>query len=80
LRIAPLLDRVKNGAVQEVILATSPTVEGDATAALLASQLRALRPGLRLTRLARGLPEGSDLAFAQAGTLGEALKGRFDWR
>jgi len=80
LRIAPLLDRVKNGAVQEVILATSPTVEGDATAALLASQLRALRPDLRLTRLARGLPAGSDLAFAQAGTLGEALKGRSDWK
>jgi recombination protein RecR len=80
LRLEALLTRVKAQPVGEVILATSPTVEGDATAAFLAAQLRALRPEVRITRLARGLPAGSDLSFAQGGTLGEALKGRTEWR
>lgn len=80
LRTAALLARVRAGQVNEVILATSPTVEGDATASFLAAQLRAIRPGLRLTRLARGLPEGSDVSFAQGGTLAQALAGRTEWR
>ena len=76
LRIAALLERLKTGAVQELLLATSPTVEGDATAAYLAQQAKAASPALRVTRLARGLPAGSDLSFAQSGTIGDALKGR----
>jgi len=76
LRIAPLLERVKGGAVRELVVATSPTVEGDATAALLAQQVKAAQPSVRVTRLARGVPAGSDLSFAQSGTIGEALKGR----
>jgi recombination protein RecR len=79
LRVASLVARAKDAAVREVILATSPTVEGDATAAFLAAQLRAARPDLRITRLARGLPAGSELSFAQRGTLGEALKGRSEF-
>lgn len=76
LRVGPLLERVKAGAVREVVLATSPTVEGDATAAYLARRILETAPGTALTRLARGLPAGSDLSFAQAGTIGEAFKGR----
>jgi len=78
LRISALLERVKTGRVQELVLATSPTVEGDATAAYIAQQARAAHSGLRVTRLARGVPAGSDLSFAQSGTIGEALKGRTD--
>lgn len=76
LRIGALLERVKTGTVQELVLATSPTVEGDATAACIAQQAKSARPELRVTRLARGVPAGSDLSFAQSGTIGEALKGR----
>jgi recombination protein RecR len=74
LRIEPLLARVKTGEVQEVILATNPTSEGEATAHYL---LRALRPaGVRVTRIAFGLPVGSDLDYADEVTLGKALEGR----
>ncbi|MCZ7647771.1 MAG: recombination mediator RecR [Planctomycetota bacterium] len=76
LRVAPLLERVRAGGVAEIVLATSPTMEGDATAAFLTQKLHALAPKLRITRLARGMPAGSDLSFAQAGTIGEAFKGR----
>lgn len=76
LRIGALVERVKAGVVQEVVLATSPTVEGDATAAYLRGRLKDEAPSVAVTRLARGLPAGSDLSFAQAGTIGEALKGR----
>ncbi len=76
LRISGLLERLKGGAVREVILATSPTMEGDATASYIAQRIAELTPPPRTTRLARGVPEGSDLSFAQSGTLGEALKGR----
>lgn len=76
LRIALLLERVKSGVVRELVLATSPTVEGDATAGYIVQQIKAASPSVITTRLARGVPEGSDLSFAQSGTLGEALKGR----
>ena len=76
LRIASLLDRVKAGTIREVLLATSPTVEGDATAVYVAQQIKTVSPAIITTRLARGVPEGSDLSLAQTGTLGEALKGR----
>lgn len=80
LRIGELLERIGRGAVRELILATSPTVEGDATAAYVAGRVQGVRPEVRITRLARGLPSGSDLSFAQGGTLGDALRGRTEWR
>jgi recombination protein RecR len=76
LRIASLLERVRlsGGEVAEVILATNPSVEGEATAVYLEDQLRPLGP--RVTRLARGLPVGSDLEYVDGSTLAEALSGR----
>lgn len=74
LTFAPLVERVRRGGVREVILATSPTLEGDGTA-LFAST--ALEPtGVTVTRLARGLPSGSSLELANAQMLAEALDGR----
>ncbi|HYG77516.1 MAG TPA: recombination mediator RecR [Planctomycetota bacterium] len=76
LRIQALLERIKSGEVKELVLATSPTVEGDATATYIAQQAKAASSAIKATRLARGVPEGSDLSFAQSSTIGEALKGR----
>jgi recombination protein RecR len=74
LRIRELLERVKGGKVQEIILATNPSMEGDATAMFLQQQLK--RFELRVTRLARGLPVGGDLEYADQNTLLRALMGR----
>jgi recombination protein RecR len=74
LKIRELLERVKNGEIQEIILATNPSMEGDYTAAYLRQQLAPL--GVRLTRLARGLPVGGDLEYADQSTLLRALSGR----
>jgi recombination protein RecR len=74
LRIAELLQRVASGEVQEAILATNPTSEGDYTAAYLVSKLRPL--GVRVTRLGRGLPVGGDLEYADQITLANALEAR----
>jgi recombination protein RecR len=74
LRIKSLLDRVGAGEVQEVILATNPTVEGEATALYLARLLKPL--GLRVTRIAMGVPVGSDLDYADEFTMGKAMEGR----
>jgi len=74
LKIRPLIERVKTGAVREVILATNPSMEGDATALYLLQQLTPL--GVRTTRLARGLPVGGDLEYADQNTLLRALSGR----
>ncbi len=74
LKITPLLERVRRGGVREVIIATNPNLEGDATALYLSQQLRTL--GVHLTRLARGLPIGSDLEYADPNTLMRALAGR----
>ena len=74
LKIAPLLERVRAGSVREVIVATNPSMEGDATALYLRQQLIPL--GVRMTRLARGLPVGSDLEYADQNTLLRALAGR----
>ena len=76
LRIAALLVRIRGGGIKELLLATSPTVEGDATAVFVAQQVKAADANVRATRLARGVPEGSELSFAQSGTIGEALRGR----
>ncbi len=74
LKIADLLTRVRAGGVQEVIVATNPSMEGDATALYLRQQLSPL--GVRVTRLARGLPVGGDLEYADPNTLLRALAGR----
>jgi recombination protein RecR len=74
LRIKELLARVRQGGVLEVILATNPSMEGDATAMYLRQQLEPL--GVRVTRLARGLPVGGDLEYADPNTLLRALAGR----
>ena len=74
LKIRELMDRVRAGGIQEIILATNPSMEGDYTASYLRQQL--LPFGLRLTRLARGLPVGGDLEYADQNTLQRALSGR----
>lgn len=74
LKVRELLVRVEADGVREVILATNPNVEGDATALYLAKLLRPL--GLTVTRIARGLPVGGDLEYADEVTLSRALEGR----
>jgi recombination protein RecR len=74
LRIGELLNRVKEGQVQEVLLATNPSLEGEATARYIADRLSSLP--VRVTRLARGLPVGGDLEYADEITLVSALEGR----
>jgi recombination protein RecR len=73
LRVAQLLARVERGGVEEVVLATNPTMTGEATAAYLADRLR---DRVTVTRLASGLPVGGDLEYADEVTLGRALAGR----
>jgi recombination protein RecR len=74
LRIAPLLQRLRGDQVAEVILATNPNVAGEATALYLSKLLQPL--GVRVTRIARGVPMGSDLEYSDLVTLGRALEGR----
>ena len=74
IKVRELLARVDAGGIQEVILATNPNVEGEATALYLARLLRPL--GVRVTRIARGLPVGGDLEYADQVTLAKALEGR----
>jgi recombination protein RecR len=74
LRIANLMRRVEDGLVDEVILATNPTVEGEATATYLSGKLR--RAGLRVTRIAMGIPVGSDIEYADEITMLKSMEGR----
>jgi recombination protein RecR len=76
LRITNLLTRVEAGNVDEVILATNPTVEGEATAVYLSQQLR--RAGLKVTRIAMGIPVGSDIEYTDEITMLKAMEGRRD--
>jgi recombination protein RecR len=78
LKIAELYARIESAQtpVREVVLATNPTTTGEATALHLAEELRSRAPGLKVTRLASGLPVGSDLEYADEVTLGKALAGR----
>lgn len=76
IKIRQLVERVKGGQVKEVILATNPSMEGDATALYIRQQLA--ESTIRITRLARGLPVGSDLEYADQNTLLRALSGRQD--
>ena len=74
LKIKELLNRVGNNEVSEVILATNPNVEGEATAIYLAKLLKPL--GVRVTRIAMGLPVGSDLEYADEVTMHKSIEGR----
>ena len=74
LKIQPLLVRLRDPRVREVILATNPTAEGEATALYLAKLIKPLGP--RVTRIAHGLPVGGDLEYADVMTVGRALEGR----
>lgn len=76
LRIAELRDRIAAGGIEELIVATNPTIEGDATAMYLARELKPL--GVKVSRLASGLPVGGDLDYADELTLGRALAGRME--
>ena len=72
--LAPLVERIRRDGVKEVILATPPTVEGEATSLYLAEALRSL--GVQVSRIASGIPHGGDLEFTDPITLGRALEGR----
>jgi recombination protein RecR len=74
LKVAELIERVKRGTVRELILAVNPTVEGEATAMALARLTKPL--GLKVTRIAHGLPMGADVEYADGVTLSRALEGR----
>lgn len=74
LRVRNLMSRLHE--VEEIILATSPTIEGEATAGYLAGELRQARPDLRVTRIATGVPAGSDIEYADEITMLRAMDGR----
>jgi len=74
LRIKSLVERLGSGAVEEVIVATNPNVEGEATAVYLSKLLKPL--GVRVTRIGMGIPVGSDMEYADEVTMGKALEGR----
>jgi recombination protein RecR len=78
LRGRSLIERVERGEVDEVILATSPTLEGEATASWLAGALRGLN--VRITRIATGVPAGSDIEYADEVTMAHALEGRHEMK
>ena len=74
LKIKGLVERIGRGEIQEVIVATNPTVEGEATAVYLARLLKPL--GVKVTRIGMGIPVGSDLEFADEVTISKAMEGR----
>ena len=74
LRIAELMGRLQDGEIQELIIATNPTLEGEATAMYIKQSMEGSE--VRITRLARGLPSGGDLEYADITTLSQALRGR----
>ncbi|TSC88298.1 MAG: Recombination protein RecR [Microgenomates group bacterium Gr01-1014_7] len=77
IHIKELLPRLRNGKVKEIILATNPTMEGEATAMYIQRLISTL--GIKITRIARGLPVGSDLEYADETTLSRALEGRKEY-
>jgi recombination protein RecR len=76
LKIKSLIERLKGGAVEEIIVATSPTAEGEATSVYLSKLIKPL--GVRVTRIAMGIPVGSDLEYADEVTMMKAMEGRRD--
>src|SRR5664279_1701833 len=80
LRIRELIERVKSDErIREIIIATNPTMEGEATAMFLAKQIKEVNSGLKITRIGRGLPVGSDLEYADPTTLERAMEGRSEY-
>ena len=80
--IRQLIDRTTNGhasAIKEIILATNPTMEGEATAMYIAKQVKAQKPDIKITRIGRGLPVGADLEYADDITLQRAMEGRSEY-
>ena len=74
LRIPSLMRRIESGSLDEVIIATNPTIEGEATAVHLTGLLK--RPGVKITRIATGIPAGSDIEYADEVTMLKAMEGR----
>jgi len=74
LKIRPLIENLQNGQVREVVVATNPTAQGEATALYLAKVIKPL--GVRVTRIAHGIPMGGDVEYADVVTLGKAIEGR----
>ena len=74
IKIKELLDRLKDGEVKEIIIATNPRVEGEATAIYLSKLIKPL--GIKVTRIAHGIPVGGDLEYTDEITLSKALEGR----
>ena len=74
LRIPSLLKRIESGSVDEIIIATNPTTEGEATAVYLTGLMK--RPGVKITRIATGIPAGSDIEYADEVTMLKAMEGR----
>ena len=74
--IEQLLKRIKSTEVTEIILATNPTMEGEATAMYIDKQIKAMLPNLKITRIGRGLPIGADIEYADEITLQRAMEGR----
>ncbi len=74
--IDKLLERIKKSQISEIILATNPTMEGEATAMYITKQIKSQNPDIKLTRIGRGLPIGADLEYADEITLQRALEGR----
>jgi len=76
IHITELVQRSKDGKIKEIILATNPTMEGEATAMYIAKQLKVENTDLKITRIGRGLPTGADLEYADPTTLERAMDGR----
>lgn len=74
LRIPSLMRRIESGSLDEIIIATNPTIEGEATAVHLTGLLK--RPGVKITRIATGIPAGSDIEYADEVTMLKAMEGR----
>jgi len=79
LRIDQLIRRVQSGEILEIVLATNPNLEGEATAAYLKNKIFAVNSEIKITRIARGLPIGGDLEYADEVTLKRSLEGRRDY-
>jgi recombination protein RecR len=76
LTIEPLISRLASGAVRELIMGTNPTLEGDGTALYVQSLVGGQYPSVQITRLARGLPAGSNIEYANRNILADAISGR----
>ena len=74
--IQQLLDRARGSEISEVVLATNPTMEGEATAMYIDKQLKSISPNMKITRIGRGLPIGADIEYADEVTLQRAMEGR----